>query len=96
MTRRPKAAALPRAPRINDWEITLEDALRAAHRLPPWQDHRKNRTLGARTKHNRRRRIAAEQNWRCCHRGKILEPETVTLEHIIPRVHGGTWTWANL
>jgi 5-methylcytosine-specific restriction endonuclease McrA len=43
-----------------------------------------------------RTRIAGEQGWRCCYCGARLEPETVTLEHVIPQAHGGGSTWDNL
>lgn len=34
--------------------------------------------------------------WRCCWCGGHLYPESATLEHIIPRAHGGTDALRNL
>lgn len=43
-----------------------------------------------------RNRLAEAQNWRCCYCGRRLEPETATLEHVIPASAGGTHCWENL
>lgn len=44
---------------------------------------------------NRRKELLELQNWRCCWCGKALTLEFATLEHIIPKVMGGSLSFDN-
>jgi 5-methylcytosine-specific restriction endonuclease McrA len=44
---------------------------------------------------NRRKELLALQNWRCCWCGKPLTLEFATIEHIIPKVMGGSLSLDN-
>jgi 5-methylcytosine-specific restriction endonuclease McrA len=55
--------------------------------------HQKQRKAGWRRQ--LRERLAEAQNWRCCYCGLRLEPETATLEHVVPYGQGGMTSWDN-
>ncbi len=44
----------------------------------------------------RRERLFAIQGGLCAHCHKPMQPEHVTLDHVIPRADGGTDAWENL
>lgn len=43
-----------------------------------------------------RARLAEAQNWRCAYCHGCLEPDTVTIEHVVPLVLGGEDAWENM
>ena len=48
-----------------------------------------------------RRRLAGEQNWRCCYCGcrteiDTLGPRAATIEHLTPKIDGGSDDYENL
>lgn len=69
-----------------------------------WDLHRKGHVPGyaeARLRVELRKRVSSEQNHRCCYCGvRTTEVQGVrhsaTLEHILPRRHGGTDAYANV
>lgn len=63
------------------------------YRSPSAQRHR---NMNSRYRRHLRTRLGGEQNWRCCYCGCALEYETLTIEHVIPALHGGTNKWTNL
>lgn len=85
--------------------MTLDDPVKAAEIAVAWETHRASRA-DPRASVGRWRRaqrdLAAErQGWRCCWCNGAMNSvsdsvDRVTLEHIVPRSHGGTDDPSNL
>lgn len=43
-----------------------------------------------------RENIFKRDGFRCQYTGKVLPPEQLNVDHVIPRSHGGRYTWENL